>query len=154
MLRLQRFAVLGLVVVLNAYAIDDERVINEMMRTSSLTAEQIRAEYKDGCASGAHDGMLICNSFQYTAADLELNDRYKQLLRQLTTQQARAKLIRAQKAWVTFRDLTCAYETDGYVASRDWSSVNFSCMTRITLERNSELAAYLKCSDPGCPGEW
>ena len=141
-------------VSLNAYAIDEERVIAAMTRSGGLKAEEIRAHYKDGCASGARLPMLICSSYAFTSADLELNDEYNRLLRQLTTKAARGKLIQAQRAWVAFRDKTCDYESDGYSIGRDEQTVIESCRARVTQERIKTITEYLACQTPGCPGEW
>jgi len=141
-------------VSLSAYAIDEERVIAAMTRSGGLKANEIRAHYKDGCASGARVPMLICSSYAFTAADLELNDEYKRLLQQLTTKAAKGKLIQAQRAWILYRDKTCNYESDGYSLGRDESAVIDSCRARVTRERTKTISEYLACQTPGCPGEW
>jgi len=144
---------LGLIAV-NAWAVDEDRVIKEMTRNSDLTTEEIRASYKDGCSSGYYRQMLICTSFGYTAADLELNELYKKILRQLTTKSAKAKLLQAQRAWITYRDKNCVFEADGYSGGHDWSIVFIGCQATATHQRISKLNEYLDCKDPGCPGEW
>jgi uncharacterized protein YecT (DUF1311 family) len=141
------------VLSLNVYAIDEERVISTMIQ-SGFKADEVRAHYKDGCASGARVPMLICSSYAFTAADLELNDEYKRLLQKLTTKTAKEKLIQAQRAWVAFRDKTCDYESDGYSLGRDEAMVIESCRARVTQKRVKTITEYLACETPGCPGEW
>lgn len=147
------FALFGLLTS-NACAVDEQRVINEMTRKSGLSAAEIQAHYKDGCASGAYLPMLICNSYDASAANLEMGDQYKKLLTQLTTKAAKSKLEQAQKAWLVLREKTCEYECDGYAGGRDWGFVMESCRARITQERVKKLNEYLTCNQPGCPGEW
>jgi uncharacterized protein YecT (DUF1311 family) len=151
---MSRWLIALLLFALNAYAVDEDRVIKEMTRTSNLTAEEIKESYKDGCDSGAHRPMLICGSFAFTSADIELNDLYKKLMRQLTTKSAKDKLISAQKAWIAYRDQSCEYESEGYTGGRDWSSVFVGCKTTATLARIAKLKEYLGCKEPGCPGQW
>jgi uncharacterized protein YecT (DUF1311 family) len=137
----------------SAFAVDDEAVIKRMASTSSLTADEIRADYRTGCDSGEYLPMLTCSRFQYTAADMELNDIYRQLMGQLTTKSARTKLANAEKAWVKFRNATCDYETDGN-EGRFWSVYNFGCLADVSKSRIVTLKKYLECKSPGCPGEW
>lgn len=137
-----------------ANAIDDERVIKHMARHTSLSVEQIRADYRSGCESGNTSSMTICASFHFFAADLELNDTYRQLMKQLTTKSARDKLAKAQRAWVIFRDITCEYESEGWSGVSGQGMSYLSCKQAVTETRTSQLGAYLACMSPGCPGEW
>jgi uncharacterized protein YecT (DUF1311 family) len=144
---------LGLLLACNTYATDDDKIIKDMARTSSLSEAQIRAYYKTGCDSGDYVPMLVCATFRYLSADLELNEKFKALLGQLTTKPAKSSLIKAQKAWIPFRDATCEYETEGN-GGRFWSVHNLGCLITVTEERVGKLKQYLECKTPGCPGEW
>lgn len=124
------------IVALNASAIDDERVIQEMARRTTLTTDEIRAEYKTGCESGNTISMRICASFNALAADLELNDTYKSVLKTLD-KDARAKLLKAQRAWIVYRDATCDYESNrGGSADGLYFS---SCKETLTRDRTKRL---------------
>ena len=138
----------------NAYAVDDEVVIKEMANRTTLRIEEIRMHYKTGCDSGITPYMNICSSYHNVAADMELNEVYQALIKQLTTKQAKEKLVKAQRVWLSFRDLTCDYESDGWVGGTGESMNVLSCKARITGARTNQLKEYLNCTSPGCPGEW
>ena len=138
-----------LFIAIDANAVDDEKVINKMVSTTSLTAEEIRVDYKAGCGSISYRPMFICTKFQYTAADIELNDIYNKIKNNLKQQNAISKLIKAQKAWIVFRDATCEYETDE-VEGRFRDVLNNSCLIAVTKSRIVQLKQYLKCQTPSC----
>jgi uncharacterized protein YecT (DUF1311 family) len=138
----------------SAFAASEEDIIKKMINPNGLSEAQIREHYKSGCDTGAYVPMLTCGRFHYLYADAELNEAYQSLLKQLTTEKARVALKAAEKAWVIYRDATCEYETEGVSDGRFWSVYNFGCLTTVTEQRVSKLKEYLKCQDPGCPGEW
>ena len=139
----------SLFIALNANAIDDERVINRMVSTTSFTADEIRADYRTGCGSISNRQMIICAKFQYTAADIELNDNYNKIIKNLKTQNAISKLIKAQKALIVYRDATCEYETDE-VEGSFLGVLNNSCLLAVTKSRIVQLRQYMKCQTPSC----
>jgi uncharacterized protein YecT (DUF1311 family) len=152
-MRLLLFSMLCLVPFC-AHSIDDELVIKEMARKTGIPITDIRANYKSGCDSGVQSLMNICASFYYNAADMELNETYQALMKQLTTKTAREKLIKAQRAWIAFRDLECEYSSDGWSGGSGHGMIVVSCYASLSKERTAHLKEHLNCTQPSCPGEW
>jgi uncharacterized protein YecT (DUF1311 family) len=80
-----------------------------------------------------------CFRKDYKQADKELNRVYKQVISDLSSENERKqKLIRAEQAWIKYRDTNCEYR------SSMWGGVqrvgfNYSCLARMTRERIQEL---------------
>ena len=105
--------------------------------------------------------MNKCAANSYEKADAELNKVYAQVLKEyeqndieLAAEQkrlgisfdfARPSLIKAQKAWITFRDATCTLENvNGQGGSMH--GMEFSgCLRRLTLKRIDELKGKTSC---------
>ncbi len=133
----------------------DDSVTSEMLRRyKSLTREKIETHYKSGCDSSNMEWVNLCANYGFVSADMELNELYKKLKDNLQGTNAEKKLLQAQRAWIVFRDTSCAYESDAYATGRWLHPTTQSCKTAFTLKRNDQLKEYLKCTDPGCPGEW
>ena len=150
-MRLLVFLIFGLV-TFAAEAVEDEVVIQKMAHEMYGSVEEIREHYKTGCESGVTDYMSICAAFQSIAIDMDLNITYKKLLEQLTTKSAKQKLIKAQRAWINFRNLSCEYESAGYEGGTGHGMQYSSCLASIAEARLVQLKEYLKCDVPGCPG--
>jgi len=74
-----------------------------------------------------------------SAADSELNQAYKQLMKKVTGEE-RQKLIIAEKAWIKYRDTNCAFRTHNFPLSTSMGrQFYFVCQTRLTRERTMEL---------------
>jgi len=69
----------------------------------------------------------------YDAADSELNQIYQELMLK-QTEANRQKLIRAELAWINFRDTNCAFQTSVYGGS------TADCLTEVTQQRTQQLA--------------
>ena len=127
--------------------------VTETARRMHLDLEQVRKHYQDGCDSIQRGEQYICGAHSFVVADMELNDVYEKLSREMETKAGKEKLEFAQRAWVEFRDRACAFETDGYVQTRDLAAVEFSCKSRYTDERTKQLRSFLNCDGKlGCPG--
>ncbi|MFM7363228.1 MAG: lysozyme inhibitor LprI family protein [Cuspidothrix sp.] len=78
-----------------------------------------------------------CFRKDYEQANRELNRVYKQVISDLSAER-KQKLIRAEQAWIKYRDTNCEYR------SSMWGGVqrvgfNYSCLARMTRERTQEL---------------
>lgn len=77
-------------------------------------------------------------------ADRRLNQVYRELVAALPDKTAVTKLRDAQRAWIKFRDLECAFAGD---EMRDGSAeplLRAGCQRRLTEERTRQLEAHLE----------
>lgn len=114
----------------------EECAIANMVKNSSLSREEILEDYKTGCASGNTYKMRICAAYGFYEADVDLNDTYKKVKGKLSKEQ-QDLLIKAQRAWITYRDATCLYETS-FGGSADGMYYS-SCRETLTRERTKRL---------------
>lgn len=87
-----------------------------------------------------------CAGDDYAAADAELNRVYKQLASAIDENWA-PPLRAAQRAWVTFRDAECEFQSMGWEGGSGRPGVQAGCLERVTKERTDVLKEMLKC-DP------
>lgn len=55
-----------------------------------------------------------------------------------------AALLTAQRAWLRYRDATCDGERDQYAGGSIAPQIYWSCMDRLTMQRNAELRAMVR----------
>lgn len=93
--------------------------------------------------------MNQCAGEQYRLLNDRMNELYKEQMVALGPV-SRSALRDAQRAWIIFRDKSCAYE-----AGKDPRSymqlIELECLQRFTTERIGDLQAYLACTSNGCP---
>lgn len=132
---------------------DEDPAVLETAKRMNWTVDLVKQHYLTGCDSGKPSEMAVCGAYGLVQADMKLDQVYSQLLSELGTKSAKAKLISAQRSWIAYKDKACNFETDGYKNSRDFSAVASSCQARYANERSSRLEAYLGCDGKyGCPG--
>lgn len=84
--------------------------------------------------------------------DLTMNDLFKQLLEARRGRPQQQLLLKAQRAWLAFRDASCAFEASGYLGGSEASVDATTCARAATEARNAQLRSYASCSaDVGCP---
>ena len=74
------------------------------------TDEGLSKEYSD-CMNKVENttsGMLQCGGEELDRQDARLNDAYKKLLSKLSPDRKKA-LLKAQRAWIKFREANCDY---------------------------------------------
>ncbi len=72
-------------------------------------------------------------------ADRELNQTYKQIIRDLSGED-RKKLITAEQSWIKYRDTNCAFRIRDFPLSTSMGrQFYFFCQARMTRERTEEL---------------
>ena len=100
-------------------------------------------EYSD-CLAKAVEGpwadMFECNGEELDRQDARLNDTYKKLMSKLSRDRKKA-LLKAQRAWIKFREANCDADPDGGRAARLDAS---GCLVRMTATRAKELKAMLE----------
>jgi len=93
--------------------------------------------------------MNQCAGDEFRRLDGRMNEAYKEKMAALDPV-PRLALRDAQRAWIIFRDKSCAYE-----AGKDPRSytqmIELECQQRFTTERIRDLQAYLACTTNGCP---
>ena len=147
------FAFLTLSFFSSACFASDDPAIVETAKRMNWSIEAVQEFHQTGCESGRSKEMTICGAYAYVQADMKLNAAYSQLLAEMETKVAKLKLVSAQRAWIAYRDSACTFEADGYLKSKDYSAVAFSCKGRYTTERIAHLEGFLACDGKyGCPG--
>jgi uncharacterized protein YecT (DUF1311 family) len=81
---------------------------------------------------------------QYKIVDKELNNVYNSLIKKLN-KVGRNNLVKAQNAWITFRDSDCKFKSKedsegGVIANK----MKIDCLIDLTNERKNELNELLK----------
>jgi uncharacterized protein YecT (DUF1311 family) len=89
--------------------------------------------------------MNFCAEKDYQAADKKLNAVYKNIVTALGDDSYVIKLKTAERAWMTFRDAQCTFETAENEGGSIHPMVYSGCEARLTNERTKELQSYLTC---------
>lgn len=110
---------------------------------------------QDACPDNAtQTGLNECAADHLRSADERLNDLYADIRRRLAGDADRtALLLRAQRAWVAFRDAECALAASGAAGGSIQPMIVAGCLDRLTRTRIETFETYLSCpeGDPSCP---
>lgn len=87
--------------------------------------------------------MRVCAGQSYEKADKKLNQVYRQLKPKLGTSQQK-KLVDAQRAWIQFRDKTCAFSGAFAEGGTLEPVLRTSCLADVTEQRVKDLERYLE----------
>ena len=133
---------------------EDSAMIEEIAKREKVSPAEVEKSLKEGCDSGATFEMAKCGYYHQVGEDIKLNYAYQALLKKLANTAAQSKLVKAQRAWLLFRDATCEYESDGMSGGTGRHVLYNGCLATMHHERTLKLNEYLKCdlSDAGCPG--
>src|ERR1043165_5900900 len=82
--------------------------------------------------------MNRCAAAELRRADVRLNAAYDQLLKKLDTNR-RAKLQKAERAWIAFRDAQCDYEGSESEGGSIQPLEIAACKTELTKARIAQL---------------
>lgn len=111
------------------------------------------------CPGGSQTELIECADLAAQAADAQLNRQWRltvQAVRELDKQVDAARgagfrpfdayndLVRAQRAWIAYRDAECISEADQVAGGRDTNLVSARCVERLAKDRMSELAEIEK----------
>lgn len=85
-------------------------------------------------------------------ADQALNTQYTATTGRLSTP-SRTLLRDAQRAWITFRDQQCRYESSAVRGGSAFAMVQSDCLARMTVDRTRDLRRLAQCEegDLSCP---
>ena len=102
---------------------------------------------------GSQREMSQCASKRLEFYDKTLNVLYNKQISFLGENTERANALKeAQKSWIKFRDLDCAYKAGKRENSGSmWLLTHLYCMGDKTRNRALELEAYVACRENGCP---
>lgn len=130
---------LGLVVIIP--------VMNNINMPAALAQSDIKCK-EDGTMAE----MKKCADEKYVTADEQLNQVYEQLMVRVKDQiTAKEYLTQAQRAWITFRDKSCSFESTPFAGGSIEGLVYTKCLTRMTETRTKELTNYVNTwgKEPG-----
>ncbi|MGJ0509438.1 MAG: lysozyme inhibitor LprI family protein [Methylocystis sp.] len=98
--------------------------------------------------------MTLCEGKKFDAADARLNAIYTRLAAKVTAA-GKAKLVDAQRAWIKYRDLQCAFDTFGTNGGSINGMMIAQCKTQMTLDQTKRLDHQLNCEegDVSCGGQ-
>jgi uncharacterized protein YecT (DUF1311 family) len=117
----------------------DEQVVQEMARKTRIPPAEIRLNY-DACDSGITLKMKICASYRWIIQDIRLNLVYKQTVAKAKESGYEASLIKAQRAWVLYRDSNCTFEGEmGAGGGTAEGLYILSCKEELTKQQANRL---------------
>lgn len=137
---------LALLLITTAHvsAAPDEAVVREMARQTNIPVEDIRRDH-DACDSGVTLSMKICGSYRWRVQDARLNAVYKRALGKARGVGYEASLVKAQRAWVAYRDAVCANEGEmGAGGGTAEGLYVLSCKESLTKDRTERIEAMIR----------
>jgi uncharacterized protein YecT (DUF1311 family) len=86
-------------------------------------------------------------------ADQALNQTFRKIQKRLDDEAGKARLVKAQRAWIAFRDAECTFQSSGDDGGSAAPMVAAACQADLTRDRTRQLKAYLNCQegDLACP---
>lgn len=114
-----------------------------MARRTRIPPDEIRRNY-DACDSGVTLAMKTCGSYRWTEQNLRLNKVYKRVRAKAKEADYEASLIRAEKAWLAYRDTACIFE--GKINAGGGTAEELyvlSCKEDLTKQRAERLEAII-----------
>lgn len=106
------------------------------------------------CSDPSQMGLDECAAVTYRKTDARLNAVYGQIVARLAgNADTKAKLVKAQKAWIGFRDAECAFRASGVEGGSIYPMTVALCLDAVTRTRVGELETLLACQegDTSCP---
>jgi len=128
----------------------DEQAVAATARRTGATVEHIREAATHGCDSDM-SSMNLCAEYQFVVADRRMNEVYKSVISRHRDSKSIPALIQSQKAWLSYRNAACAFESSGVMGGSLHAFSSLRCSMAKTELRATELEAYDSCSQPGCP---
>ena len=95
-----------------------------------------------------------CADLDFRAADAELNEHYRAVMKRLAdSPDAKNLLMVAQRAWIEFRNGECAFVASSVEGGSIYPMIASGCLAEMTRRRSADLKHYLECEegDPSCP---
>src|SRR6267142_6098888 len=103
-----------------------------------------RTKKADPCARAISQAdMNNCWGKEYKAADITLNQVYRQLVG-ILDEEEKAQLKEAQTAWLKYRDTNCDFVSGMYKGGSMRPMVHAICLADVTRNRTTELRTQIK----------
>ena len=124
-------------------AAPDKAVVSETVKQAPHNPKEIR-ESDEGCDSGITLSMKICGTNHWKREDMRLNQIYEQTRAKAKELGYEASLVRAQRAWLAYRDMACANEGEMSAGQGTYNELyRIGCMADLTKERADRLETRL-----------
>ncbi|MGO3057863.1 lysozyme inhibitor LprI family protein [Halomonas sp. AOP43-A1-21] len=92
--------------------------------------------------------MTQCSAQTYQMADDELNEAYQALIGRLENNGASLEKLRAaQRKWIGFRDVECAFESSAVEGGSAQPMVRNGCLEALTKARTQRLQEHANCEE-------
>ena len=130
-----------------------KKLLMTMVLCLSSAAVATDAEFSvEKCLDTAQNNsdMITCVYTEYRQQDKKLNQVYSALMEQVKSgdpeysQEIRNRIVSAQKAWITFRDATCAVEAIDMLGGTGESLILGGCLGQVTKARVQYLVELKK----------
>lgn len=105
--------------------------------------EEIIAQRTNCINPGSNIEWKECAYNAYQAADRRLNQVYRNLYNRVSGNE-RQELIKAEQAWIKFRDTNCSFEVYSSRQGSGYSGFLSNCLERMTKERTKQLEKYIR----------
>ena len=120
------------------------RTISFALPLAFLAASSWAGDRIDCANAMTQYDMNKCASSDYNRADAKLNEVYRALMATLDSRR-RQRLIEAGRAWMSYRDAHCRFETTESEGGSMHSLLYDSCLADLTKARTKELQSTLDC---------
>jgi uncharacterized protein YecT (DUF1311 family) len=102
-------------------------------------AVPLASQKQDGCANASTQMQMdACSKEGFDLADRELNQAYSAAQRALGPED-RARLTKAEKSWLAYRDDDCAAEASLYEGGSIKPTIKTACLDKLSRERTVEI---------------
>lgn len=116
---------------------------------------QVGAAAADKCDNPVDQAtMNECAGKAFEKSDAELNRLYKRIEARLADEpDAKGLLVKAQRAWIAFRDAECGFSSSAVAEGSIHPMMVSMCRDRLTRDRIKDFETYLSCEegDLSCP---
>jgi uncharacterized protein YecT (DUF1311 family) len=125
-----------------------------VVTTFLLASHSVFAAQPD-CANATDQATLTqCASNSLKASDAKLNQTFRALQAKIS-KPGKDKLQKAQRAWLSWRDAQCDFDTSGSSGGSVHAMVLASCLDDLTKAQTKLLDSQLHCQegDTACGGQ-
>jgi uncharacterized protein YecT (DUF1311 family) len=119
------------------------KIILGVLMTGCCLVNAFAAEKIDCKNPVATTEINYCAEQAYQAADKELNGIYKKLIAAAGSNAEKERLVNAQRAWITFRDKHCEFDTFKMREGTGYTGFLSMCLEDLTKQRIVTLKKLL-----------